>query len=138
MKKIALSLLLLICLCLGAAERKTSDVIIIIKVPRDPGVLTISPLRPADITALRKESWNIYLPDSDEFLCIMTVAVEDEGKMLDAIRAHKLEDAEEITALKEVLMQQMAPTFLAVKANVEESVEFAGETKAEFEARKGY
>lgn len=136
MKKIALSLLLLICLCLGAAERKTTDVVVIIKVPAIRTAGTIDLVRPADITALRKESWNIYLPDSDKFLCIMTVAAENEQKILDAIRAHKTEDVEEITPTKEVVMQVLAPSFLSVKEKAEEAVAFAGETKAEFEARK--
>lgn len=137
MKKIALSLLLLICLCLGAVERKTTDVVIIIKVPAIRTGGTIDLVRPADITALRKESWNIYLPDSDKFLCIMTVAVEDEQKMLDAIRAHKTEDVEEITPAKEAIMAGLAPLLQAVKEKAEDAVEFAGETKVEFEARKG-
>lgn len=136
MKKIALSLLLLICLCLAAAERKATDVIVIIRVPASHTAGTIDLVRPANITALRKESWNIYLPDSDKFLCIMTVEATDLGRMLSAIRAYDTAVVEEITPAKEVVMEQLAPSFLSVKEKAEDAVEFAGETKAEFEARK--
>ncbi len=138
MRNGALSLLLVLCAGLYAAERKTTDVIIVIKVPQDTTVGAIKPLRPADITALRKESNNIYLPDTDEFLCIMTVAVENAEKMRDAIKAYKVEVVEEITPEKEAVLLLTVTKLVAAKALVEENVEFAGETKEEYMERKGF
>ena len=119
-----------------ALDRKTTDLISIIRVPAVTTPGAIRPDRPSEITALRKESDNIYDPASKTFICIMTVEQDDFTEMQDLIRTFPDKEVEEITAEKEAAIRLEFPTFDNIKATVEENIEFAGETEAERKARK--
>ncbi len=138
MKRLIFILLLLTIIATAAAERKTTDLIVIIRVPRDPAVEAIRPLRPAAITALRQESYNIYDAYTKTFLCVMTVAVEDYGAMRSEIAKYNAEEAEEITVEKIAPLYFIFPTLAEIEAQVQENIQYAGETEAEFKIRKNF
>ena len=124
-----------------AHNRKTDDEIVVVVVPAkrnsDKPNASISPDRPDDVTDLRKESDNIYDPETDTFLCVMTVDKANKQKMKDKIEAHPDSKIEEITQEKEAKTKEKFKELDKIKAKVKLNIDIADKTLEEQKAALG-